>query len=573
MRHLPDPDPRTGFARSVARSLAASALGLAACSPEQELLLTDATAASGIDFVHEPGVAGFRELPETMGAGVGMLDAEGDGDWDLYFVQSGPMRRSENEPSRESGRNALYLGDGRARFTAAPDAAGAADDGYGQGVSVGDVNGDGLDDLFVLNWGPNQLYVNRGGRFEPSAGIEPGDAWSVSGCFVDIDADGDLDLYEVNYLVCPPDSHLDASINGDVPNAFKYYPHPDHFRAEPDRLWLNDGTGQFRDATADAGLDVVPQKGLGVVATDVDLDGWPDLYVTNDSTPNLLFHNRTASAGGALAFDSIERSAGVAYNDDGMTEAGMGVDAGDVDRDGRFDLFATNLDVETNTLYLNRSEGERIRFVDFTRRAKIAAPSKDYVGFGVLFEDVDGDGNLDLVVANGHIMDNIGELTDARTYAQPNQLFLGDGAGGFELAPAELVDAALAVPTVSRGLVPGDLNGDGALDFVVSNNAEGPQLYLGRPAPAERVRITCSAGPGNPRGLGASVRLVCAYGSELLRRIEASRSYGSAGEPSVTTGLPAGLERVEVLWPGGEWERFEGGGTALHLVRGQGVAF
>ncbi|CAN0350929.1 unnamed protein product, partial [Scytosiphon promiscuus] len=221
-----------------------------------ELLLTDATSASGIDFVHEPGLAGFRELPETMGAGVGLIDAEGDGDWDLYFVQSGPMRRKANEPSRESGRNALYLNDGGARFSAAPDAAGAAHDGYGQGVSVGDVNGDGLDDLFVLNWGPNQLYLNRGGRFEASAGIEAGDRWSVSGCFVDIDADGDLDLYEVNYLVCPPDSHLEPSINGDVPNAFKYYPHPDHFRAEHDRLWLNDGTGQFRDGSAEVGLDV-----------------------------------------------------------------------------------------------------------------------------------------------------------------------------------------------------------------------------------------------------------------------------------------------------------------------------
>lgn len=553
-------------------ALSALSLGLLlfSCDGGVELLLTDATSSSGIDFVHEPGLAGFRELPETMGAGVGLLDAEGDGDWDLYFVQSGPMRRQKNEPSRESGRNALYLNDGDARFGAAPDAAGAADDGYGQGVSVGDVDGDGWDDLFVLNWGPNQLYLNRGGRFEASGGIEPGDRWSVSGCFVDIDADGDLDFYEVNYLVCPPDSHLDSSINGDVPNAFKYYPHPDHFRAEHDRLWLNDGTGQFRDASSEVGLDVVPQKGLGVVATDVDLDGWPDLYVTNDSTPNLLFHNQAGRNGGSLAFDSIERSAGVAYNDDGMTEAGMGVDAGDVNGDGRFDLFATNLDVETNTLYLNRSESDRIRFVDFTRRAKIAAPSKDYVGFGVLFEDVNSDGSLDLLVANGHIMDNIGELTDARSYAQPNQLFLGDGEGGFDLAPAELVDPALASPTVSRGLVPGDLDGDGDLDFVVSNNAEGPQLYLGRTAPGECVRITCSAGAGNPRGLGATLRLVCSDGSELLRRIEASRSYGSAGEPIVNTGLPASLEHVEVLWPGGVWERFDASSAELHLERGAG---
>ena len=553
-------------------ALSALSLGLLlfSCDGGVELLLTDATSSSGIDFVHEPGLAGFRELPETMGAGVGLIDAEGDGDWDLYFVQSGPMRRQKNEPSRESGRNALYLNDGDARFGAAPDAAGAADDGYGQGVSVGDVDGDGLDDLFVLNWGPNQLYLNRGGLFEASGGIEPGDRWSVSGCFVDIDADGDLDFYEVNYLVCPPDSHLDSSINGDVPNAFKYYPHPDHFRAEHDRLWLNDGTGQFRDASSEVGLDVVPQKGLGVVATDVDLDGWPDLYVTNDSTPNLLFHNQAGRNGGSLAFDSIERSAGVAYNDDGMTEAGMGVDAGDVNGDGRFDLFATNLDVETNTLYLNRSESDRIRFVDFTRRAKIAAPSKDYVGFGVLFEDVNSDGSLDLLVANGHIMDNIGELTDARSYAQPNQLFLGDGEGGFDLAPAELVDPALASPTVSRGLVPGDLDGDGDLDFVVSNNAEGPQLYLGRTAPGECVRITCSAGAGNPRGLGATLRLVCSDGSELLRRIEASRSYGSAGEPIVNTGLPASLEHVEVLWPGGVWERFDASSAELHLERGAG---
>lgn len=548
-------------------------LVLASCDSGPTPLLRDATESSGLaQFVHEPGAAGFRELPETMGAGVGLLDAEGDGDWDAYFVQSGPMRRREGEPSRESGRNQLFLNDGHGKFAPVADGAGAGDDGYGQGVAVGDADGDGRDDLFVLNWGGNALYLNRGGRFEKSGQLEPGDRWSVSGTFVDLDADGDLDFYEVNYLVCPPDSHLETSINADVPNGFKYYPHPDHFQAEHDRLWINDGMGNFEDHLEQSGMAVPPQKGLGVVATDVDLDGWTDLYVTNDSTPNLLHHNLSGQPeSGGLRFEAIERSAGVAYNDDGMTEAGMGVDAGDVDGDGRFDLFATNLDIETNTLYLNRSEGERIRFVDFTRRAKIAAPSKDYVGFGVLFEDVDGDSNLDLFVANGHIMDNIGELTDARSHAQPNQLFLGDGSGGFDLALEAQVTPRLSEPTISRGLVSGDLDGDGGLDFIVTGNSEAPQVYLGRPYPGLAARITCAAGAGNPRGLGATVMLNCPNGSTVLRRIEASRAYGSSGVPQVFTGLPAELESIDVLWPGGERERFSpAAGGSQHLVRGEG---
>lgn len=539
---------------------------LGACGDEPAPLLR-APPGPPLAFSHQTGALGARELPETMGAGAALLDADLDGDQDLYLVQSGPLRTPAGGEDRSAAANVLLLGDGRGGFELAPLALGAGDTGYGQGVAVGDADGDGRDDLFVLNWGPNALYLNRPGGFQ-AAPLPPADQWSVSGTFVDVDGDGDLDFYEVNYLIAPPDSHLDPAINPEAPGVYRHYPHPDLFKAEPDRLLINTGSGAFAVAGPEWGLSHPPQKGLGVVAFDAELDGWPDLYVTNDSTPNFLLWNQAGKS-----FREIGKQAGCALNADGLTEAGMGVDCADVDLDGDLDLFCTNLDQETNTLYLNETKpGQAPRFRDRTRASGVADHSRPWVGFGVLFEDLDGDGDRDLLVANGHIIDNVEQVSDVRRHPQANQVFLGDGQARFELLPLVGPAAEFALPTVSRGLYCGDFDGDRALDFVETLNGGRPRVFLGgRPAD---LWIEADGGPGNPRGLGARLTIELEDGRRLLGSIESGRSYAGACQPAWSTGLPAPARAIEVLWPGGARERFESGPYrgALRLVRGRGRA-
>lgn len=523
---------------------------LASCVEETpRTLLVDRTAESGLSHEHVHGGVGNRELPETMGGGAAILDFDQDGDLDVYLVQSGPVRRPNGREQRRAARNSLFANAGDATFTEVDGAAGAGDTGYGQGVTAGDANGDGRDDLVVLNWGPNELYLNRGGRFDAAGeelGLARADEWSVSGAFLDADGDGDLDLYVVNYLVSPPAVHRQMGLPGGFPG----YAHPDRFDGVADRFYVNED-GRFVDRTEAAGLRRPSGKGLGIVPTDIDLDGNVDLYVANDSTPNFLFRGL-----GDATFEEIGTRVGTAYNDAGQTEAGMGVDTADVDDDGDLDLFVTNLDGETNTLYRNEHAAGRQRFRDATRSAGLAAPSMHLVGFGALFADVDLDMHLDLLVVNGHVLDNADKTSDTRTHAQPNQLFLGDGTGRFDPVPPERAGANLDRPTVSRGTAMGDLDGDGDLDFIVATNNGSAQLLCGNLEREARLALRLEGPAGNPRGVGSSVWLELADGRRLLRRAESSRSYGSASDPTVITGVTSDVVAVEVLWPGGDRERW-----------------
>ncbi len=531
----------------------------------QPLLVERTAADAGIDFVHVTGAVGNRELPETMGAGVAALDADGDGDQDLYFAQSGPLRTPAGDESRVGAENALFLNQGDATFERAPEALGAGDAGYGQGVAASDVDGDGRTDLVVLNWGPNALLLNGEGGFTPadSAAYPRGDGWSIGATFADVDGDGDLDLYEVDYVQSPAAAHTNPKIHTAAPAPFALYPHPDIFKAAPDRLLINDGAGHFTDETAARGCGGPAGKGLGVVATDVELDGWIDVYVTNDSTPNFLLHNQ-----GDGIFVESGRTTGLAFNDDGMTEAGMGVDTADVDLDGDLDLFCTNLDVETNTLYLNSGRSNQVSFRDRTRAAGLFGPSRAWVGFGTLFGDVDLDGIADLVVANGHIIDNVADLSDTRSFAQPNQLFRGRGDGTFEELDAKLYAPGFDTPTVSRGLISADLNGDLVSDWVVTNSAAAPQLFLGvLPAPVP-VRLVLDGPPGNPSGLGATVFATLTDGTTRILRVDQCGSYASSREAAIS--LPPATASLEVLWPGGRRTRHEIPADAT-LLRVSGV--
>ncbi|MFT7663995.1 MAG: hypothetical protein ACI87A_002223, partial [Planctomycetota bacterium] len=412
----------------------------------------------GIGFQHRTGGMGNRELPEAMGGGVAMIDFDGDGDLDLYFSQSGSMR-SAGGVRKPGSRNELYSNDGSGHFEFVPGAAGAADSEYGQALAVGDIDGDGWDDLLSLNWGPNRLYRNTNGQFSEAV-LDQTLNWSLGATFFDAEGDGDLDLYVVNYLACEPGSFARL---GD-PTGFDSYPHPDRYFGEQDQFFVNDGTGVFEERTQQAGFEVVLGKGLGVVATDCDLDGLIDLYVANDSTPNFLFHNA-----GGLQFQEVGQAWGVAFNEDGRSEAGMGVDSGDLDGDGDFDLFVTNLDQETNTLYENQFDkkqalpisNDKNLFRDVTRFSGTARGSRPLVGFGALLNDIDGNGHLDIMVVNGHIIDNIDQFTDMESYPQSNHVYLGNGAGRFEMADSLVVGPAISALSVSRGSACGDLDGDG----------------------------------------------------------------------------------------------------------------
>jgi hypothetical protein len=549
--------------RATQLTLGSATLVLAACVddvvPTASGPLLRATSPAGLDFRHRTGGVGKRELPEAMGGGVALLDHDRDGDLDLYLVQSGAMRGEPVERKR-GARNALYAGDGRGAFQKVAGAAGANDDGYGQGVAVGDVDGDGWDDLIALNWGPNRAYRNVEGRFVDATAawsLDSGDDWSVSATFVDADGDGDLDLYVVNYLTCAPGSYVALG----EPDGFSSYPHPDRYPGQQDRLFANEGGARMRDVTAGSGVEQPTGKGLGVVATDCDLDGFADLYVANDSTPNFLFRNLSGLSPDGLRFAEVGHELGVAYNEDGRSEAGMGVDTGDIDEDGDLDLFVTNLDQETNTLYLNETargaDGLSGRFRDAARRSGMATASRPLVGFGTLLNDVDGDGHLDVFVANGHIIDNIGDYTDMESYPQPNHLFLGDGTGRFAAVAGELAGTDLETLAVSRGVASGDLDGDGDLDYVVGTIGGEPQVFLGSPRWVCWLSLALAGPGGNPHGLGASLRVELEDGRTFLRRIEAGRSYASSSAPRLVLGLSSGVRAVLVLWPGGFAERFE----------------
>lgn len=504
---------------------------------------TDVTESAGIRFTHQNGARGLRHLPETMGGGAAWLDVEGDGDLDLFVVQSGPLPDDSDAPRAD---NALYLNRGDGTFQDGTAAAGAAvSTGYGQGVAAGDADGDGRPDLYVTNYGPNVLLGNRGdGGFEDrtaAAGLSE-DRWGSSAAFFDLENDGDLDLYVVNYLELALTDVLTMTDGG---KGYLAYPHPDRYRSAADVLYRNDGAGRYVDVTEAAGILDVDGKGLGVAPVDLDADGDLDLYVANDSTPNFLFENLGE---GRFADRTLTSNAG--YNADGRTEAGMGIAVGDVDGDALPDVFVTNLDGETNTLYMNRGG---LVFEDETRVRGLALDSMVFVGFGTAFLDLEQDGDLDLLVGNGHIIDNVEQLYggSGALYRQRALLFENEGNGRFTELGARL-PSALGARRVIRGLALADYDDDGDLDVALIQNA----------APAVLLRNDASR-----KGHFLSLRVVDAAGNDVLHATAAAEvggeritglslpgaSYCASHDARILIGTPATrFDRVLVRWPTGE---------------------
>ena len=558
-------------------------------SPTGGVRFVDVTAETGLDFVHATGSAGTFPMPAIMGGGVAAFDADGDGLLDLYFPNAG------SGIAGEAGRNRFYLQRPRGRFVDATAGSGLDNPGYGMGAAAGDIDNDGDLDLYVTNFGADVLYRNEGGGRFAEATAELGVAtpgWSTSAVFFDADVDGWLDLYVARYV------RWHEARECQVQGGRVDYCGPQQFEGEADVFYRNEGGRRFVDRSREAGVSLIEDAGLGVVAADLDEDGLPDVYVANDADPNQLWMNR-----GDGTFEDDAALLGAAYNRFGVGEAGMGIALGDIDGDRDVDLFLSHLIEETNTLYVNLggAPGAHDGFDDRAAEAGLAAPSTPYTGFGTAFFDADNDGDLDLAVVNGAVKRRPAALSDRedwfwRGYAEPNLLMPGDGAGAFVDASAESGDFGAALD-VSRGLVPFDLEGDGDLDLLVSN-LEGPaRIYRnetidgtagarGAGAAAESARAGV-AGAGKAgwvslrvvdselrrTALGASV-VAWIDGRPVRRLVLPLGGYLTGGEAPVHFGLgdSDGVERFEVTWPGGAVEEFDGAasGSEVVLTRGEG---
>jgi hypothetical protein len=501
----------------------------------------DVAADSGLVFVHDAGRTDEKHLPETMGAGAALCDLDGDGDLDAYLVQSGPLPGREGDAPRPVNR--LYLNDGTGHYEDATERSGdAAHTGYGMGVAAADVDGDGDIDLYVTNLGPDVLLLNDGAaRFtDTTAAAGLGDPrWTTAATFFDADGDQDADLYVTGYVAVDLD---DAPWCGDRKPGWRSTCHPDVFPGLPDRYYRNRGDGTFEERTAAAGLETPgqPGKGLGALALDADDDGDLDLYVANDSVENRLWLN----AGDGTFVDATLMS-GTGVDGAGRTEAGMGLATGDVDGDMDLDLFVTNFDDESNTLYRNDGQGF---FTDVTIPSGLEAPSRLPVGFGTVMADLDDDGDLDLAVTNGHIIDNIELYHDGKTWKQISQVYANDGTGRFTEETARAGDLS-ARPLVGRGLYSGDVDRDGDLDLLLTQ-CGGPALLLrnaGGPTGRSGGRSVTLV------GLPPGTRVVAALasGKTRLADVGTQTSYFGPCAPELHLGLGSdALTGLELMTPG-----------------------
>lgn len=522
------------------------------------VVFTDVTEAAGVTFRHAAGLSDNKHLMETMGAGAAFFDADGDGDMDLYLVNSGSL---SERGSGAASRNALYRNDGDGAFTDVTSPSGTNDAGYGMGAAAADYDNDGDRDLYVTNYGSNALYRNRGdGTFEDVAHAArvAGDAWSVSSAFTDIDNDGDLDLYVVNYVEY--DLAMKPCRNVDV--GLLEYCHPRFYAGQADTLYRNEGDGTFVDISEAAGVaNSAEGKGLGIAVADYDNDGWPDIYIANDTTRNFLYRNA-----GDGSFVDVALAAGVGYNGGGLPEGGMGVDFGDYNGDGSLDLFVTNSSAETNTLYRNNRDGS---FTDVSDAAGLAADSLSMLSFGTRFLDYDNDMDLDIFVVSGGLQPNVALLSDgAATYAQRDQLFVNDGAGGY----TELPDASVGA-FVGRGAAFADYDDDGDTDVYVANSNGRGRLLRNDAADGNAwLRVELVGVQGNRDGIGARV-VVDAGGRLQARELSGGSSYASASDPRLLFGLGKApkVDRLAVRWPGGavQWLAEVAPNRTIRIIEGE----
>ncbi|HXG33916.1 MAG TPA: CRTAC1 family protein [Bryobacteraceae bacterium] len=544
--------------RARLRPIAAGLAGAVALSAQ--VVFTDVTASAGVKFVHNSGRAGKKWLPETLGSGCAFFDADGDGWLDIFLVNS-----RDWTPRGRRSLPALYRNNRNGTFTNVTAGSGLDVELYGLGVAIGDFDNDGRDDLYLTALEGDRLFRNEGNfRFRDVtrlSGIRNAD-FGTSAAWFDYDRDGKLDLFVANYVKWTPKGDLWCSLDG----ATKSYCTPESYKGTSSRLFRNLGGGKFEDASRRAGVDDPTSKSLGVAILDYDGDGWPDIFVANDTQPNKLYRN---NRNGTFTEEGV--SAGVAFGEDGVARGAMGTDAADYDGCGRPHLLVGNFSNEMLGLYHNEGNG---LFVDEAPRSTVGKASLLTLAFAVFYFDYDLDGRLDLFAANGHIEEEINRVQPKVSYRQPPHVFRNLGKGRFEEVTRSL-GAAFARPIVARGAAYGDYDRDGDLDLLITTN-HGP-AYLFRNDGGNRNRWICIRTQGtrsNRDGIGAVVRVESASGRQW-RMVHSGSSYCSQSDLALTFGLGQDpiVKAVEIEWPSGLKQRFTNVATNQFLlaVEGQGL--
>jgi enediyne biosynthesis protein E4 len=507
-----------------------------------QVVFRDGTDAAGLDMVHVNGASAEKHFPEIMGSGGLFFDFDNDGWIDLFLVDGG----SFVDPAvARRARHRLYRNRGDGTFEDVTARAGIVHRDYGMGACAADVDNDGRVDLYVTTVGANVLYRNNGDGTFTDVSREAGvgaPLWSTSCAFADLDGSGHVDLFVTSYVA------FDLGHNpfcGTTSPPVRSYCHPLNYEPLPSVLYRNNGDGTFTDISERAGISAHRSNGLGVVIADIDDDGLPDVFVANDALPDFLFRNL-----GDGRFEEVALLAGVAVGGDGRPRAGMGVAFGDYAGDGRPGLVVTNHEYEMHSLFRNLG---RLLFADATVQSGVGQATRPYVGFGVAFLDYDNDGHLDLAIVNGHVIDHPALMRPGATLAQRNLLLRNLGSGRFTDV-SERSGPGLAIERVSRLLAVADIDNDGDLDLLVTNNGGRPDLLVndgGNRQPSLLVRTIGTT--SNRDGIGARLRLT-AGGRTLVREVTAGSSYLGQHDPRVHFGLgdlPA-PDRLEIQWPSGQ---------------------
>jgi len=543
---------RVGLALTVLAGAASTVMAFAGQPPKTPddrapVRYTEVRQAAGITFLQDGTATDEKYYLETMGTGVAWLDYDQDGLMDLYFVQSAA---TDIYKPPQPLRSALYHNNGDGTFTDVTAKGGVGGEGhYGQGVAVGDFDNDGYPDLYVTGYGSAILYHNNGdGTFTDvtaKAGVADKDGWSASAGWFDYDKDGWLDLLVTNYIEWSPKNNLWC---GERRPGYRSYCHPGNYKGQKTTLYHNNHDGTFTDVSDKSGVGKPESKGMGVVLADFNNDGWTDIAIANDTWPNFLFINKHNGT-----FEDVSLISGVAASEDGRYEAGMGIDAADVDGDGWQDLYITHLDFELNRLYHNNHDGT---FVDDTFRSGIGNKAVLLSGVAMKFLDYDNDGWPDILQLNGAMLDNINLYHGEVSYKEPLLMFRNLGKGQFEKA-SESLGPDFMRPIAGRGLATADYDNDGDIDIVTNNRGDYPSLLRNDGGNTNHwLEVLLIGTRSNRDGVGASLKLT-AEGATHVEQAKGGMSYMSSNDPRIQFGLGkrTKIDSLEITWPSGQVDR------------------
>jgi len=530
----------------------------------QQIRFRDITAQAGIQFTHNNGSFGKKWLPETMGPGCAFIDYDNDGYPDILLVNGedwpGHTHAGLTTPK-------LYHNNHDGTFTDVTRKAGLAVPMFGLGVAVGDYDNDGFDDIFITALGQSHLFHNNGnGTFTDvtkTAGMFGPNEFSTSAAWVDYDRDGKLDLVVANYVQWSEQGDLYCTLDG----AHKSYCTPESYKGTSVRLWHNLGGGKFEDATQKAGLGDPTSKSLGIAILDYNADGWPDILIANDTQPNKLYLNKKDGT-----FEERGVTSGIAFSEDGVARAGMGVDAADYDRSGHPSVIISNFANQMVSLYHNEGNG---LFVDEAPQSEVGRATLVTLGFGCFFFDYDNDGWPDIFVADGHIEDAIERVQKRVSYAEPAHLFRNLGGGKFQEVTAQM-GPVFAAPRVARGAAYADIDNDGFLDVLVTTNAGPAFLFHNEGGTNHSLRLKLVGTKSNRDGIGAVVHVTSGNSQDKQQKmLRSGSSYLSQSELVLTFGLGAQTkaDTIEIQWPSGQVDKLlnVNAGQTVTVEEGKGV--